>query len=174
MPAPKKNAYAKGNKGGRPTKYKREFAEQAFKLCLLGATDNQLADYFQIDEATVNRWKTDHEEFCKSLRRGKIEADANVAEGLYKRAIGFQYDEITFEKVDGKIALEKIENGDIKANDAYKKKVVTKMVVPDPGAAKLWLTNRQKELWRESEFDFYKLTEQQLDLIIEKLKNSAK
>ena len=32
------------NKGGRPTKYKEEYAEQAYKLCLLGATDKELSE----------------------------------------------------------------------------------------------------------------------------------
>lgn len=32
---------------GRPTKYKPEYAEQASKLCALGATDAQLADFFE-------------------------------------------------------------------------------------------------------------------------------
>jgi hypothetical protein len=31
---------------GRPTKYKEEYNEQAYKLCLLGATDKELADFF--------------------------------------------------------------------------------------------------------------------------------
>lgn len=30
-----------------------------------------------------------------------------------------------------------------------KKKIVTKMVAPDPGAALNWLKNRQKKLWRD-------------------------
>lgn len=34
---------------GRPTKYRPEFAEQARKLCLLGATDKELADFFEND-----------------------------------------------------------------------------------------------------------------------------
>jgi hypothetical protein len=33
MPAPKGNQYAKGNKGGRPSKYKPDYAETAGKLC---------------------------------------------------------------------------------------------------------------------------------------------
>ena len=31
---------------GRPTKYKPEYSAQAQKLCLLGATDAEMADFF--------------------------------------------------------------------------------------------------------------------------------
>ena len=51
---------------GRPSKYKSEYAEQARKLCLLGATDTDMADFFDVDEATINRWKLDFPEFCES------------------------------------------------------------------------------------------------------------
>jgi hypothetical protein len=44
-------------KVGRPSKYRDEFPEQAFKLCLLGATDVQLAAFFDVDVATIDRWK---------------------------------------------------------------------------------------------------------------------
>ena len=44
---------------GRPTKYKAEYAEQARKLCLLGATDMEMADFFEVSEFTINKWKKD-------------------------------------------------------------------------------------------------------------------
>jgi len=45
------------NKVGRPTDYKEDFNEQAYKLCLLGAIDKDLADFFDIAESTLNEWK---------------------------------------------------------------------------------------------------------------------
>ena len=33
--------------GGRPTKYKPEYVEQAAKLCNLGATDKHLCDFYR-------------------------------------------------------------------------------------------------------------------------------
>ncbi len=67
---------------GRPTRYKAEYTEQAFKLCLLGATDANLADFFEVSEKTINTWKDAHPEFLQSLKAGKDEADANVGERL--------------------------------------------------------------------------------------------
>ena len=78
---------------GRPSLYQPKFAEQAFKLCLLGATDKEMADFFEVDVSTINKWKLDHPEFSESIRAGKMDADANVAKSLYKRAIGYEHED---------------------------------------------------------------------------------
>lgn len=158
---------------GRPTKYKPDFIQQAYDLTLLGFTDKQLAEHFEVNEDTIHEWKKVHPEFSESVKRGKSLVDAKVAGALLKRALGFKYDEITFEKIDGKIVLNNTSTEQIKENEAYKKKVVTKLVVPDVGAQMNWLKNRQKELWRENEIDFSKFTEEQLDYIIEGLKKKS-
>jgi len=54
-------------KNGRPTRYKKEYNEQARKLCLLGSTDKSLADFFDVSEATINNWKIQHSKFLKSM-----------------------------------------------------------------------------------------------------------
>ena len=73
---------------GRPTKYKDEYAEQAYKLALLGATDKQMCEYFEVDERSFNNWKHKHLEFFQSLKKGKEEADFEVVKSLYKKACG--------------------------------------------------------------------------------------
>jgi hypothetical protein len=130
---------------GRPTKYKDEYCEQVLKLCLLGATDKEIADFFEVDEATINRWKLAHPEFCESIKRGKIIADAEVARSLHKRALGYQYKEITYEKIGPKDEIMEVgENGleTIEA-DLYKKKVVVKELPGDVAAQNIWLKNRR-------------------------------
>jgi len=120
--------------GGRPTKYKKEFAEQAKKLCRLGATDKSIADFFDIAESTLNKWKKDHPEFMESLKEGKLLADAEVADKLYHRAIGYSHKEIKLAQQEGVFTDEK---------------EVIKHYAPDPTAAIFWLKNRQPELWRD-------------------------
>ena len=85
--------------GGRPTDYLPEYCTQVKKLCLLGATDKEIADFFEVTETTINNWKIDHPEFFESIKAGKITADSEVAGSLFKRAMGFEYDEVTFEKI---------------------------------------------------------------------------
>jgi hypothetical protein len=137
---------------GRPTDYKGEYNDQAEKLCKLGATDKELAEFFEVEESTINNWKLAHPEFLESVKRGKIIADAEVAHSFHKRAVGYRYDEVTYEKigtVDEGLKVE--EEGDIEETktEAFKRKVVTKEVAPDAGAALNWLKNRQPEKWRD-------------------------
>ena len=77
----------KKHAGGRPTKYKPEYADEAVKLCILGATDAEMADFFGVTEQTFNNWKHQYPEFFESLKDGKIKADANVSRSLYQTAI---------------------------------------------------------------------------------------
>ncbi len=122
-------------KVGRPTSYKPEYAEQAYKLCLLGMTDGELASFFQVDEATINRWKDAQPEFRESITRGKANADADVAEKLFRRACGYSHDAV-------KIFMPA--NAAEPVYAAY-----TERYPPDTQAASLWLRNRQPGRWRD-------------------------
>lgn len=142
----------------RPTKYKKEYNEQAYELCLLGFTDKELAEFFGVVESTINDWKKKHKEFSKSVNAGKEIADGKVAKSFYKRACGYSYDEITQEGANGQMTVTKI---------------VTKEVVPDSGAALNWLKNRQPNKWRDKKEmvvksdvtvnDLSKLTDEELN-----------
>lgn len=170
MAAPRGNKNAIDNNGGRPTKYKDEYASQAFKLALLGATDKEIADFFGVSERCLNKWKKSQIEFVQSLNRGKMASDAEVANSLYKRALGYKYDEVTFERIDSKINLEITSAGDLKKDDAYKKKVVTKEVAPDVTAQIFFLKNRQKSKWRDKQ-DVNNILESLSDADLERLMN---
>jgi hypothetical protein len=52
---------------GRPSKYQPEFAEQALKLCRLGATDKELADFFQVDLGELALWAWESREFFDAI-----------------------------------------------------------------------------------------------------------
>lgn len=150
---------------GRPTKYKEEYNEQAYKLCLLGATDKELADSFGVSVAAIGRWKNEFREFRESLHKGKIVADAEVAHAFYKKAIGYTYTEKTIEYD--------------KKGGIIKKKAVVKEVIPDAGAALNWLKNRQPKKWRDvTEIkqvdEFANKTDQEIDQEIEELDERGK
>jgi hypothetical protein len=119
---------------GAPTKYKPEYNEQAYKLCLLGATDAELADFFDVEESTINNWKLAHPEFLESLKRGKAQADAEVASKLFKRATGYEAPDVDIKMYEGQI----IQTPLIKHHP------------PDTAAAIFWLKNRQKDKWRDA------------------------
>jgi len=122
--------------GGRPTAYKPEYAAQAEKLSLLGATDIQIADFFGVSERTLNTWKLKHPKFLQSLKSGKDEADVMVERSLYRRAIGFEYDAV-------KIFCSK---------EGLVTEVPFREVVhPDTTACIFWLKNRKRDDWRDKQ-----------------------
>lgn len=119
----------------RPTKLKKEFVEQARKLCLLGATDQELADFFEVDVRTIYRWKSDSKEFCQAVKAGKSEADDRVERSLFQKAVGYEQEEV-------KIFMPAGAEGPVYA--PYRAKLA-----PDTTAAIFWLKNRRPEEWRE-------------------------
>ena len=130
---------------GRPTEYKEEYCEQAERLCKLGATDKDLASFFDVCEATINNWKTDYPEFLESIKAGKILADVKVANNLFEgctdRVVTEQqaFKLKTVEWKDGKkIETEKIEIVELE-----------KVIPADFRNQQFWLKNRNPERWRE-------------------------
>lgn len=99
-----------------------------------GLTDVQIAHNMGITAKTLYEWKKKYGEICESLKRGKEVVDRQVENALLKRAIGYEYEEIS-EKYEGGIMTER--------------KVTKKQVVPDTTAQIFWLKNRKPEQWRD-------------------------
>jgi len=123
---------------GRPSEYKPEYAEQAGKLCLLGATDSEMADFFGVCVRTIHRWKLDHEDFCHSIKSGKEAADERVERSLYQKATGYDYTEEMAIKVKVEQHKEEVEVVQVE-----------KHAPADTTAAIFWLKNRRKDDWRD-------------------------
>jgi transposase len=49
-------------------KYDPSFVKQVKKICLLGATDAQLAEFFGVDRKTIFRWLKDYPDFAVARR----------------------------------------------------------------------------------------------------------
>src|SRR5690349_11346686 len=76
-----------------------------------------------------------HPEFRDSITRGKIDADAKVAQRMYKRALGYSHPAVKIFMPQG--AKEPV-------YAPY-----TEPYPPDTQAASLWLRNRQPARWRD-------------------------
>ena len=132
--------------GGRPTKYQTVFNDQVYKLALLGATDAEIADFFEVSESTINLWKKNHHEFSESIREGKIKADYSVAHKLYDKAIGPQW----IEEQAFKVKKTWYDNNGKKCEEENVVTVPVKRAAPpDTPAISLWLRNRKADKWRE-------------------------
>jgi len=120
---------------GRPSGYQHEYAAQAEKLCALGATDMEIADFFESSVRTIYRWKLDYPEFCQALNAGKVQADERVSHSLYQRAVGYEHDSV-------KIFMPASATEPVYA--PYREHVH-----PDTTAAIFWLKNRRPQDWRD-------------------------
>lgn len=120
---------------GRPSDYKPEFVNEAQKLAKLGATDIEVADFFEVDVRTIYRWKNTQPEFCQALKAGKEEADARVERSLFQRATGYEQESV-------KIFMPA--NADKPVYAPFRE-----AIAPDTTACIFWLKNRKPEEWRE-------------------------
>ena len=118
----------------RQTKYERDGWDE--KLDVIegwardGLTDKQIAKKMGISEVTLNSYKKKYPKFFKSLKKGKEVVDYEVEKALLKRALGYEYTEVTEE---GGVVTKK----------------VTKEVKPDTTAQIFWLKNRKPDEWRD-------------------------
>ena len=139
---------------GRPTKY----------------NDTQIEKMFEISEANYNKWKKEHPEFLESLKKGKEDADSNVASMLYKKAVGYK------EKRQVPIKIRETTNG-----EGSKEKVeiieVEDYYPPETSAQIFWLKNRNPQMWRDkrevemevenkNHFDYSKLSDEAIKELI--------
>ena len=95
-----------------------------------GLTDEQIAKNIGISRASLYEWKKKEVDIFDALKKGKEVIDFEVENALLKRALGYEYEEETYE------------------NGILTKKV-KKQVPPDTTAQIFWLKNRKKEQWRE-------------------------
>lgn len=131
----------KKDKRGAPSKYKPEYAQQAFNQCLLGSTDAELATFFEVNVDTIHEWKKKHKEFSDALKSGKTEADDKVAASLYSRATGYTHDSEEIKVVS---------NGGFDGSSVVRVPI-KKHYAPDVLAQIFWLKNRQPDKWREKQ-----------------------
>ena len=99
-----------------------------------GLTDEQIAKNIGISRSTLNEWKKKYSDISDTLKRGKEVIDRQVENSLLKRALGYEYEEVS----------EKFEHGVL-----TERKVTKKQVVPDTTAQIFWLKNRKPSVWRD-------------------------
>lgn len=95
-----------------------------------GLTDEQIAKNIGINRTTLYDWKKKEVNIADALKKGKEVIDFEVENALLKRALGYEYEEETYE------------------NGILTKKV-KKHVAPDTTAQIFWLKNRKPNTWKD-------------------------
>ena len=108
-------------------------------------TDEQIVGSLGISRSTLNEWKK-NSDISDTLKRGKEVVDRQVENALLKRALGYQYDEVTQELTEG--INEETGSSEMMLNET---KHVTKEVQPDVVARIFWLKNRRPDKWRDKQ-----------------------
>lgn len=99
-----------------------------------GLTDEQIAHNIGISRKTLADWKNKYGDISDTLKKGKEVVDIQVENALLKRALGYEFVEVTKELTEtGLIVTKK----------------VTKQQAPDTTAAIFWLKNRKPNEWRD-------------------------
>jgi len=99
-----------------------------------GLTDEQIAANMGISTTTLYSYQKRHTAIFNALKKGKAVVDIQVENALFKRAIGYEYTEVTSELVYGEMMVTK---------------KVKKEVQPDTTAQIFWLKNRKPAEWRD-------------------------
>lgn len=99
-----------------------------------GLTDEQIAHNIGISRKTLADWKNKYGDISDTLKKGKEVVDIQVENALLKRALGYEFVEVTKEMTDSGLEVTK---------------EVTKLQAPDTTAAIFWLKNRKPNEWRD-------------------------
>ena len=101
-----------------------------------GLNDEQIAKNMGINVATLYKYKNLYSNINEALKRGKEVIDIEVENALYKRAIGYTYEEVKEEEMpDGRV----------------RRTVTIKEVAGDTTAQIFWLKNRKPAEWRDKQ-----------------------
>lgn len=135
--------------GERKTKY---HSHVELKLLLIeawardGTIEEDIAKKLGVAYSTFRTYKERYSALSAALKRGQEVADVEVENALFKRAVGYQYDEVTREVG----TVQDPETGElVKAMVVTKR--VTKEVQPDVTAQIFWLKNRRPDKWRDKQ-----------------------
>lgn len=105
-----------------------------------GLSNEQIAHNIGINQDTLYEWQKRFPEFSEAIKKGKEVVDREVENALLKRALGYEYDEVTQEPVTDK---------DTGITEMRVTKRVTKQIVPDVTAQIFWLKNRKPDEFRD-------------------------
>ncbi|KIL72701.1 hypothetical protein [Bacillus badius] len=142
-----------GNKRGRKNKYDTHVfprLEEIGHWCREGLTEEEICKRLGVSVSSFNEYKNKYPELSESLKVNKAIADYRVEDALYMRALGYEYEEETYEEFEIERPYVK-EDGTIVRTELRLTKKVKKKQAPDTTAQIFWLKNRRPDKWRDKQ-----------------------
>lgn len=115
--------------------------EEVRKWAKDGLSDRQIANNLGIAYSTFKEYKKKFPAFSALLKKEKDKAIEQVENALFKKALGYEYKEVTKELVT---------NEETKKQELRVVKEVTKRVHPDVAAIIFYLKNRMPDKWKDN------------------------
>lgn len=128
-----------------------------------GLTEDQIARNMGISIRSLTDWKRKYPAIVASLKKGKAPVDIEVENALYKRAIGFEYEETVTD-------IEELADGKQKKHIRR----IKKYCPPDPISMFFWLKNRRPDKWRDKPIEVEdRGTMEKLDAMLAEVRSHA-
>jgi hypothetical protein len=134
MSEAKKPKNQEKKKNGRPSKKGTINLKTLCALYAEGKTDLQVAQILDISRRTLLYYKKD-KKFLHAITKGKEEVDKEVEVSLFKRATGYEHEDVDIKVIRNQIVKTKI----------------IKHYPPDATSMIFWLKNRKPEQWRDKQ-----------------------
>ena len=111
-----------------------------------GLTYEQIASNCGIALSTLKDWRKRFSAISTAIKKGKAVVDIMVENALYKRAMGYTFEEVVHERT----CVGKDDDG-LPIYEMVETKRATKEVQPDVTAQIFWLKNRKPAEWRDKQ-----------------------
>lgn len=111
-----------------------------------GLTYEQIASNCGIALSTLKDWRERFSAISTALKKGKAVVDIMVENALYKRAMGYTFEEVVHERT----CVGKDDDG-LPIYEMVETRRATKEVQPDVTAQIFWLKNRKPAEWRDKQ-----------------------
>jgi hypothetical protein len=132
-----------GKRGRKPYRLTPARVRRALNAARTGSTDPGIAGAMGCKKSKYYELRAENAELMEAIEAAKDVANMAVVESTFKRAVGYEADEVTKELVpvykDGKI---------VKTVMAVSK-IVRKQILPEYNYTRLWLLNRAPKDWRD-------------------------
>lgn len=142
-------------KKGRPNAFKEKIEpriEEIITWAKAGATNAEIAEALGVSYSTFTAHISKNTDFSDSLKQARLSGVPEVKLALYRRAVGFEYEEI-------KTSMKKDEDGEVRQ---YVEKI-KKYALPDVGAIQTYLRNNT-ESFRDRDKSTYDFKKDEIEL----------